>query len=159
MADNSYSIPFYYVTGSMDISSANSVTQIMPAPWKLQEIRVFCGVATATAAETMTVTKRKYPGTAADSSDYVNIGTFPVVSTLAVGDEVRVSLENIADVEGNAGEEIKILCGNSTGTGTVYFALHGYHYTTSPNPVQSFTAQAKPISGAGTIKYAAFTAT
>lgn len=151
-----YSLFKEYVTGSMDISGANSVTQIFPRAFKLTEIKIFCSVATATADETMTVTRRPIPG---QTTSAITIGTFPVVSTLAAGDEVRVSLNAVASTEFNAGEEIRIICGNSTGTGTVYFGICGFHYPQGPSASQSFTAQTKAISsGVGHIKYAAFTA-
>jgi hypothetical protein len=158
MAEQSYSNLSGYSLGSMDISGANSVTQIFPRPFRVMTISLICGVATATAAETMTISRRKYPGSAADASDAVTIGTFSVVATLVAGDEVRVDLSSSTKAEFNAGEEIKILCGNSTGTGTVYFLVQGYHFPSGPTPQSSFSSTAKAVSGSGTIKYAAFTA-
>jgi hypothetical protein len=157
MADNSYSVPAAYVTASMDISGANAVYQIFPRAFKLMEIRVHAATVTATATETMTVTKQPIIQSATSA---VNIGTFPIVSTLVAGDEVRINTANIADTDFNAGEEIKIIGGNSTGTGTVYFVLLGFHYNSGPNPQLAFSAATKDVwAGVGTIKYAAMTAT
>jgi hypothetical protein len=146
-----------YITASMDISGANAVYQIFPRAFRLMQIRIYAATVTATADETITASKQKI---IQSSSGAVSIGTFPVVSTLVAGDQVRVSLATIdpAKCEFNAGEELKLLCGNSTGTGTVYFGLIGYHFSEGPNPQSSFSSTAKSISGTGTIKYAAFTA-
>ena len=69
MAEQSYSNLVGYSLGSMDISGANSVTQIFPRPFRVMAISFIVGVVTATATETMTVSRRKYPGSAADASD------------------------------------------------------------------------------------------
>lgn len=132
-----YDVFAQYITASMDISGANAVYQIFPRAFKLLEIRVYAATVTATADETMTVSKQKI---IQSSSGAVTLGTFPVVSTLIAGDQVRVSLATVAatSAEFNAGEEVKILCGNSTGTGTVYFGLLGYHFNEGPNPQSSF---------------------
>lgn len=156
MAEQSYSHNAGYITASMDISGANNVTQIFARPFKLMEIRVFTSILTATADETMTVTRRPIPNT---TTSAVTIGTFIVPSTLAAGDEVRYSLAaNAIGTEFNSGEEIRIICGNSTGTGTVYFGLLGYHFPSGPTAQASFSAATKAIaSGVGSIKYGAFT--
>jgi hypothetical protein len=158
MAEQSYSNLVGYSLGSMDISGANSVTQIFPRPFRVMAISFIVGVVTATATETMTVSRRKYPGSAADAGAAETIGTFGVVSGLVVGDEVRVDFSASTKAEFNAGEEIKILCGNSTGICTVSFMVHGYHFPSGPSPQSSFSSTAKAVSGSGTIKYAAFTA-
>lgn len=154
-----YSIPAQYTTGTMDISGANAVEVIFARHFKLLEIRVFVSVVTATADETMTVTRRVVPG---QSTSAVNIGTFVVPSGLAVGSERRISTASIADTLFNSGEGCHIICGNSTGTGTVYFGLIGYHYDgDNLNPQTSFTTTSTKAvaSGAGTISYGAMTAT
>lgn len=154
-----YSIPAQYTTATMDISGANTVEQVFARHFKLLEIRVFVSVVTATADETMTVTRRVVPG---QTTSAVNIGTFVVSSGWTVGSEARITLAGVADTLFNSGEGCAITCGNSTGTGTVYFGLIGYHYDgDNLNPQQAFTSTTtKAISlGTGTIRRVALTAT
>lgn len=150
-----YDVFAQYITASMDISGANAVYQIFPRAFKLMEIRVYAATVTATAAETITVSRQKI---IQSSSGAVTLGTFSIVETLVAGDQVRINCATVTNGnEFNAGEEIKLLCGNSTGTGTVYFGILGYHYNEGPSPQSSFSSTAKSVTGTGTIKYAAWT--
>jgi hypothetical protein len=117
MAEQSYSNLVGYSLGSMDISGANSVTHIFPRPFRVMAISFIVGVVTATATETMTVSRRKYPGSAADASDAVTIGTFGVVSGLVVGDEVRVDFSASTKAEFNAGDDTERTDGHQGGRG------------------------------------------
>lgn len=157
MADNSYSIPAAYITSTLDISGANTVTSpIIPLAMRVQRINVHVGVITATAAETITVKKNPIPGA---TTSAVTLGTLSVAAGLAAGAEVRCHVAGTSGFELNAGETLDFTSGNSTGTGTVYFVVFGYHYATGPTPQTSFTAAVKePWVGVGTIQYVAFTA-
>lgn len=155
-----YSIPAQYVTSSMNIANGTAVEVIFARHFKLLEVRTFVSVVTATATETMTVTRRPVAGQTTPTP--VDIGTFPIVADLAVGSELRCTLAGVADTLFNPGESCAITGGNSTGTGTVYFGLIGYHYDgDNLNPQVAFTTtSSKAVSGgAGSVYRVTFTTT
>lgn len=154
-----YSIPAQYVTSAMDIANGNAVYVVMPRHFKLLEIRTFVSVVTASADETMTVHRNPVPG---QTTNNVAIGTFVISSGWTVGSEARCTLAGVPDTLINAGESVSITGGNSTGTGTVYFGLIGYHYDgDNLNPQTAFTSTTtKAVSGgSGTIRRVTFTTT
>ena len=161
MAEQSYSYKFgYFATASVDISGANSVVlPIVGGPFRVMEIGFNCQTATASAAPTITVTKRVSPGI---DTSAVTVGTFSIATGYAIGDEVRIATVSVPAaspyvLDLNRGETLKF-ASSGAGTGTVWFWMTGYHYPSGPNPQSSFSSTAKSGStGAGNIKYAAFT--
>jgi hypothetical protein len=157
--ENSYSINASYLPLSLDISGANTVEFPFARAFKLLQARIFVSVVTATAAETLTFRRRPVIGVTTPTP--IDIGTYAIAADVAIGTEYRLSFAAVADTDFNSGESLAVTCGNSTGTGTVYVGILGFHYDAGPNPQQSFsTVTSKPISGgSGSIVYAAVTAT
>lgn len=148
----SVNVPGGGTGGLTAVNGANAATMYpIGQAFKLVEVWYMAAVAQTTASAVITAARVKATGTS------VTIGTFPIATTLGVGDIGRAYFATLGDTEFAPGEWLTLTSGGEGDTGEGYFGALIYEYPTGPNAAVSFSEVAKIPVGTGNVAYIAVT--
>lgn len=168
MSEQSYahnrSYPTYNTSGARiavaidDASVAR--TQVFTCGFKAVQIGIHMQTAyTGATASVITINREKEGGTA---NNDVEVGTFTIPVTAALGDVYFVDVASWGDTELAPGESLSFTSNaGADPTTSVNFTVIGYEFNSVTPAVAGLTQAAvdKPLSGTGDIKYLAGTET